>query len=158
MLHAAFGSSYNAGLSRLSAKEKYGEKKGQRAVRIELTDAVKSAPAPAHVPGRREQVCPPGGCGKIPLRCPAPLRGRSAARAVPVQSFAPLSARCVRLLVAVSSAPIPPNAHSVVIDDTFPNPYNLRCTAWHLRFRQPAKEFRCGYIQKRACGLTKSRF
>ena len=32
LLHAAFGSSYNAGLSRLSAKEKYGEKKGQRAV------------------------------------------------------------------------------------------------------------------------------
>ena len=62
---------------------------------------------------------PAGGCGKIPLRCPAPLRGRSAARAVPVQSFAPLSARCVRLLAAVSSAPIPPNAHRVVIDDTF---------------------------------------
>ena len=40
--------------------KKYGEKKEQRAVRIELTDAVKSAPAPAHVPGRREQVCPPG--------------------------------------------------------------------------------------------------
>ena len=29
------------------------------------------------------------------------------------------SARCVRLLAAVSSAPIPPNAHRVVIDDTF---------------------------------------
>lgn len=40
--------------------KKYGEKKEQRAVRIELTDAVKSAPVPAHVPGRREQVCPPG--------------------------------------------------------------------------------------------------
>lgn len=40
--------------------KKYGEKKEQRAVRIELTDAVKSAPAPAHVPGRRKQVCPPG--------------------------------------------------------------------------------------------------
>ena len=35
------------------------------------------------------------------------------------QAKTPLSARCVRLLVAVSSAPIPPNAHRVVIDDTF---------------------------------------
>ena len=43
------------------------QKKGQRAVRIELTDAVKSAPAPAHVPGRREQVCPPGDVGKSHL-------------------------------------------------------------------------------------------
>ena len=100
---------------------------------------------------------PAGGCGKIPLRCPAPLRGRSAARAVPVQSFAPLSARCVRLLAAVSSAPIPPNAHRVVIDDTFHKPCSSRCTARRLHFGQPAKEFQCGCIQKSECEGTNSR-